>query len=210
MSVINEAEAIPSCVEEALAVAEAELTAAAREVRASETALAKPSGSMGAASTDKVSQAAAADPQGVSEEGEPPCDATPTPEGAVQAVVQIEKGIRKLAGVLRTEVSERWNSAKEALEDTTSTRERIDAACERAHAVLEEITQLRDGAQDERNETDAARREARSFREDARRVKERAETSVAAAAEFATDQAAREAGTVRGIGDPATEDEDNA
>lgn len=129
---------------------------------------------------------------------EPPASTTPdsdtlayTAEDAQRAVAVIEKGIRSLAEILRTEVKDKWTSASDALNKVTASQDKVAESQRSAESVLEAIARLKEEAQVARDEADAARREAKLFREDARRAKRRAESS-ADAAEIAADQAAKE------------------
>lgn len=135
---------------------------------------------------------AAVDSQPTSENNNETFDAAFTPERAERAVEEIERGIRKLASVLSTEVSEKWTHVNTALQEAAQTGTRIEEAYARAVQALSDLNRLKDEAQIARREADVARREAKLFREDAKRAKQRAETS-AAAAELSADQATRDA-----------------
>ena len=139
---------------------------------------------------------AAADLQPTSDDAEA-FDASFTPERAERAVEEIERGIRKLASVLSTEVSEKWTHANTALQEVAQTGTRIEEVHAKALQALSDLNRLKDEAQIARMEADVARREAKLFREDAKRAKQRAETS-AAAAELSADQATRDAHAAAG------------
>ena len=124
-------------------------------------------------------------------------DGSFTPERAERAVEEIERGIRKLASVLSTEVSEKWTHANTALQEVAQTGTRIEEVHAKALQALSDLNRLKDEAQIARMEADVARREAKLFREDAKRAKQRAETS-AAAAELSADQATRDAHAAAG------------
>ncbi len=137
------------------------------------------------------------------EENEPAPSATEqrsvefTPEGAVRAVSEIEKGIRQLAAILAGEVGEQWQRARETVEQVEAARIRTEEAERKAASMLERIVRLKEETQAARNDAEAARGEARMLRKDARMAKERADAS-AAAAEAAADQANQEAEQTRG------------
>ena len=119
-----------------------------------------------------------------------------TPEGAVRAVSEIEKGIRQLAAILAGEVGEQWQRARETVEQVEAARIRTEEAERKAASMLERIVRLKEETQAARNDAEAARGEARMLRKDARMAKERADAS-AAAAEAAADQAGQEAEQTR-------------
>ena len=114
-----------------------------------------------------------------------------TPEGAVRAVSEIEKGIRQLAAILAGEVGEQWQRARETVAQVEVARVRTEEAERKAASMLEQIARLKEETQTARNDAQAARGEARMLRKDARMAKERADAS-AAAAEAAADQANQE------------------
>ncbi len=131
-----------------------------------------------------------------------PAAATPepsepyTPQHAEQAVVEIEKGIRKLAAVLSTEVSDQWQRAKNAVDETTVSRAKTDEASGQAQALVKAITKLKEEAASALDEINLVRREAKLLREDTKRAKQRADAS-ADAAQLAADQVQREAESTR-------------
>ncbi len=119
-----------------------------------------------------------------------------SPNRAEHAVSEIEKGIRRLAAILSTEVAEQWRQARETFERIEAARARTLEAERKAAGMLEQIARLKEETRIARDDVDVARREARLLRQDARTAKERAEAS-ANAAEAAADQANREANHAR-------------
>lgn len=119
-----------------------------------------------------------------------------TPQRAEQAVVEIEKGIRKLATLLSTEVSEQWHRAKHAFDETTVARAKTDEASGKAQSLMNEIAKLKEEAAIALDEINLIRREAKLLREDTKRAKQRADAS-ADAAELAADQVQREVESMR-------------
>lgn len=115
-----------------------------------------------------------------------------SPQRAERAVVEIEKGIRKLASILSNEVNDQWKRAQEAFDDTIESRKKTQRAHRDATDLLRDISHLREEAQIARDDANVARREAKLIREDAKVAKERADAS-AAAAEASADEAEREA-----------------
>ncbi len=115
-----------------------------------------------------------------------------TPGRDETAVAEIEEGIRNLAALLGSQISEQWQRARGAFAHADATRAKAEEACRKAQDMVEEIDRARGEARIARDDADIARREAKMMREDARRAKERAETS-ANGAELAADQAQREA-----------------
>jgi len=91
-----------------------------------------------------------------------------TAEHARQAVTEIESGIRRLAHVLSTEVSQQWKQAQEVINHTTSSHEQVMHVHQEAKAMLEEIKRLREEAAIARDAANLARREANLFRDNAR------------------------------------------
>ena len=111
------------------------------------------------------------DPENASTESFPEAPQFPadyTPERAQQAVAEIQGGIRRLATILSTEVSDQWDRACEAITQTTSSRERIVTLEQEAQSLLEQIKRLREEAAIARDAADLARREADLFRDNAR------------------------------------------
>lgn len=115
-----------------------------------------------------------------------------SPQRAERAVVEVEKGIRKLASIISNEVNDQWKRAQEAFDDTIKSRKKTQRAHRDATALLREISHLREEAQIARDDANVARREAKLIRENAKVAKERADAS-AAAAEASADEAEREA-----------------
>ena len=107
-------------------------------------------------------------------------------------MVEIEKGIRKLASILSNEVNDQWKRAQEAFDETIESRKRTQKAHRDATDLLRQIAHLREEAQIARADANVARREAKLIREDAKVAKERASAS-AAAVEASADEAEREA-----------------
>lgn len=119
-----------------------------------------------------------------------------TPERAQQAVVEIEKGIRKIAGVLNTEVNDQWKTAQQSLEQINDVQTNVNQSEQNVETMMLEITQLKEEIQTIRDEADTARQEARQYREEARIARERAVAS-AEMAELAADQANKEVENAR-------------
>lgn len=126
-----------------------------------------------------------------------PSDVNPSneihsPERAEQAVTEIEKGIRKISGILSGEIQAQWDRAKQACEDITGTQKSLDEAGRKAEELLEEIAQFKDEMKSARDEMESVMREARQYREETKQAQRRADAS-AEAAEKSADQAAQEA-----------------
>ncbi len=113
------------------------------------------------------------------------------PERAVQAVAEIERGVRRLAALLSTEVNDQWQRASGTLEELVRARDEAAELATSARASLDTILRLRADVQSARDEAEIVRQEARLLREDTQRAKLRAEAA-AQAAELAADQAAKE------------------
>lgn len=127
-----------------------------------------------------------------------------TPERAMQAVSQIEQGVRKLSSLLGAEVDDQWRRASGALDELVQAREQAAELTSAARGSLEAILALRADAEAARNDAEAIRQEARSLRDETQRARHRAETA-AAAAELAADQAARECAVASHQGATATQ-----
>lgn len=112
-----------------------------------------------------------------------------TPGRAERAVEEIENGIRKLAGVLTTEVTEQWTDAKQALKEIQAIRDQLSQARESSREILDEIHRAKEKTAIARAEADIARREAGLFRDDAEKAKIRAD-KLAGAAEKSVTHAA--------------------
>lgn len=100
-------------------------------------------------------------------------DAAYTPERAQQAVEEIERGIQKLAHILRTEVDEQWKQARSACVQVASAQRELEGAHGTARQMLEDIAHLREEAELAREGADLARREAQLFRDGADRLRKR-------------------------------------
>lgn len=151
-----------------------------------------------AVETATPDQAAVLDETTESESNTPTSDSMYSPDRAEQVVLEIEKGIRKLAEILRTEVSQQWQQAKSAFSETIGAQEKTDEAYGKARGLLDEIRTLKEEAVEARDEINQARDEAKLLRYDVRKAKQCAETSVDAA-ELAADQAQREVENVQNL-----------
>ena len=105
-----------------------------------------------------------------------------SPERAEQVVSEIEAGIRKLAGILSSEVNEQWKKAESAFHEVVGLRGRTEQAYQNTSAMLAQIAHLKEEMEIARDDAEVARREAKLLRDDARRAKERAEAAAAACA----------------------------
>lgn len=115
-----------------------------------------------------------------------------TPDRAEEAVAEIEKGIRKISGILSGEVQAQWDRAKHAFDDIAGTQKGLDDAGQKAEELLKEIAQFHDESKKAHDEMESMMRDARQYREDAKQAKRRADNS-ADAAENSADQASQEA-----------------
>ncbi|MEK6676271.1 MAG: hypothetical protein AABZ47_11540 [Planctomycetota bacterium] len=118
------------------------------------------------------------------------------PERAVAALDEIERGIRKLSGILSTEVNQQWDQSRQIFDDIQAASRSIQDARQLAESYIAEITRFKEEARIGRDESEVARREAKLFREDARKSKERAENN-AAIAELAATQSQQEIENLR-------------
>jgi hypothetical protein len=103
-----------------------------------------------------------------------------TPERAEQVVSEIEAGIRKLAGILSSEVHEQWKNAEAAFHQVVDLRGRTEQAYQNTSIILTQIAHLKEEMEIARDDAEVTRREAKLLRDDARRAKERAEVAAAA------------------------------
>ncbi len=114
------------------------------------------------------------------------------------AVAGIEQGIRDLATLVRSKTHQGSEQVGHAVEGIDPSRKKLANDRQSTEAMVREIARLREEAQIACDDANVARREAKLFRDAARQAKERAETS-AAAAELAADKANREAEAARSL-----------
>lgn len=104
-----------------------------------------------------------------------------SPERAEQVVSEIEAGIRKLAGILSSEVNEQWKKAESAFHEVVDLRGRTEQVYQNTSTMLTQIAHLKEEMEIARDDAEVARREAKLLRDDTRRAKERAETAATTA-----------------------------
>lgn len=124
-------------------------------------------------------------------------------ERAATAVTDIEAGIRKLATILNTEVSEKWQQADSALQEIIQARVETETALSDTKRMLDDLQRIKSETELACAEADVARKEAMLMRDDAKRAKQRAEQR-ADAAEAAANQAVNDAQTVRSLSSAPT------
>lgn len=126
-------------------------------------------------------------PENHSDELAKPQDDPYTAQRAHEAVLEMERGIRKIASLLKTDIKDQWHEAKSMFEDILRVGADLEKKSAQASERLSEINRLCQETQTIRDEAKKYQDEARSHCEAARRAKERADSS-AMIAEINTTQ----------------------
>jgi hypothetical protein len=113
-----------------------------------------------------------------------------------EAVVQIERGVRKLAAILHMEVNERWRQAGERLEELERCRIEVEEARAKAQSIIKELYRLKEECGITLDAAAKGCRETGFLREDARKTGQRAETGMQAA-QVTANQAQAETGCLQ-------------
>lgn len=102
-------------------------------------------------------------------------------EEVEEAVVQIERGVRKLAAILHMEVNERWRQAGERLEELERCRIEVEEAQAKAKSIIEELYRLKEECAITLDAAGGGCQAAALLREDVRKTRQRAEAGMQAA-----------------------------